>query len=59
MLDDSDVEEREMGLMFGLALLRMCDEVWVFGEISRGMAEEIKEAKEWKKTLRYFREETT
>ena len=59
MLDDSDVEEREMGLMFGLALLRMCDEVWVFGEISRGMAEEIKEAKERKKTLRYFREETT
>ena len=54
-----DFEEREMGLMFGLALLRICDEVWVFGEISRGMAEEIKEAKERKKTLRYFREETT
>ena len=59
MLDDSDFEEREMGLMFGLVLLRMCDEVWVFGEISRGMAEEIKEAKDRKKTLRYFKEETT
>ena len=56
ILDDHDPNEREMGLMFGLALLRICDEVWVFGEVSSGMAQEIEEAKRLKKTLRYFKE---
>lgn len=31
-LDDSDKKERELGTMFGLALLAICDEVWVFGK---------------------------
>ena len=47
ILDDNIPREREMGLMFGLALLATCDEVWVFtdgGEISSGMAKEIEEA---------------
>ena len=57
MLDDTNPEERKMGRMFGMALLGICDEVWVFGEISSGMAEEIREAKTMKKTLRYFGEE--
>ena len=57
MLDDMNPEERKMGQMFGMALLGICDEVWVFGEISSGMAEEIREAKTMKKTLRYFGEE--
>ena len=57
MLDDTNPEERKMGQMFGMALLGICDEVWVFGEISSGMAEEIREAKTMKKTLRYFGEE--
>ena len=56
ILDDHDPNERELGLMFGLALLRICDEVWVFGEASLGMAQEIEEAKRLKKTLRYFKE---
>ena len=56
MLCDSDPGERELGLSFGLALLRMCDEVWVFGEVSSGMAREIEEAKRLKKPLRYFEE---
>lgn len=56
MLCDADPEERELGLSFGLALLRMCDEVWVFGEVSSGMAQEIEEAKRLKKQIRYFEE---
>ena len=56
ILNDSIPEERELGLLFGLALLRMCDEVWVFGKISSGMAQEIEEAKRLKKPLRYFEE---
>ena len=45
-----------LGLLFGLALLRMCDEVWVFGAISPGVAQEIEEAKRLKKQIRYFEE---
>ena len=45
ILKDDDPEERELGLMFGLALLGLCDEIWVFGDISPGMAAEIEEAK--------------
>lgn len=56
ILNDNDSEERELGMMFGLALLRMCDEVWVFGTVSSGVAQEIEEAKRLKKRLRYFEE---
>lgn len=58
ILDDSNPKERELGLMFGLALLAVCDEVWVFGDVSPGMAREIGEAKRLKKKVRYFREVT-
>ena len=43
-------------MLFGLALLRMCDEVWVFGDVSPGVAQEIEEAKRLKKQVRYFKE---
>lgn len=56
ILNDNDSEERDLGLLFGLALLQMCDEVWVFGEVSPGVAQEIKEAKRLKKQIRYFEE---
>jgi hypothetical protein len=58
ILKDDDPEERELGLMFGLALLAMTDEVWVFSEhgISEGMRQEIHEAKCLKKTVRIVRE---
>ena len=56
MLDDNNPDEREMGLMFGLALLAVCDEVWVFGEISAVVAREVAEAKRLKKRVRYFEE---
>lgn len=58
ILDDHNPKERELGLMFGLALLAVCDEVWVFGDVSSGMAREIEEAKRLKKKVRYFREVT-
>jgi hypothetical protein len=54
ILNDNDPEERELGLMFGLALLRLCDEVWVFGTVSPGVAQEIEEAKRLNKRLKYF-----
>lgn len=57
ILNDNDPSERELGLMFGLALLRLCDEVWVFGGVSQGMAQEISEAKRLDKPIRYMKEE--
>jgi len=56
MLDDGVPEERELGCLFGLALLAMCDEVWAFGEISSGMEREIEEAKRLHIPVRYFEE---
>lgn len=56
MLDDNVPEERELGRLFGLALLAVCDEVWAFGEISSGMEREIEEAKRLRIPVRYFEE---
>ena len=58
MLEDSEPRQRELGLSFGLALLAVCDEVWVFGEISSGMAREIEEAKRLEKPVKYIEGET-
>ena len=58
ILQDTVAAERELGTMFGLALLALCDEVWVFGkEPSPGMAAEIAEAKRLNKPLSYYSEE--
>ena len=62
ILNDSDAEERELGLLFGQALLAVCDEVWVFafidakGEyiLSPGMKEELREARRLKKMVRFI-----
>lgn len=62
ILDDSDAKERELGLLFGQALLAICDEVWVFALIdaegkyilSPGMKEELREAKRLKKRVRFI-----
>ena len=56
ILDDNKPADRELGLAFGLALLGLCDEVWVFGPVSRGMAAEIEEARRLNKPLRCFKE---
>lgn len=56
ILRDDDPVERELGILFGLALLRDCDEVWVFGEVSPGVAREIEEAKRMQKRIRFMEE---
>ena len=56
-LNDDVPAERQMGTMYGLALLARCKEVWVFGEyISPGMQTEIEVATQLGKTIRYFTE---
>ena len=54
-MDDSDRDERELGLFFAIVLLGKCDELWVFGErISNGMSREIAKAKKRGIPVRYF-----
>ena len=54
-MDDSDEEERALGLSFGLALLCKCNELWAFGDlVSKGMAAEIAKAKKCGKPVRRF-----
>lgn len=54
-LDDSDRNERELGLFMGIVLLKKCVELWVFGSrISEGMAQEIEHAKRRNMVIRYF-----
>lgn len=44
-LDDDVPSQREVGLKMGLALLKRCDELWVFGpKITEGMKQEIIQA---------------
>ena len=57
-LNDTKYEEREIGLMYGLALLAQCQEVWVFGaDFSEGMKAEIEEARKLGKRVRFFNEQ--
>lgn len=54
-LNDGDPAERRTGLELGLAVLRRCDELWVFGDrVSPGMAAEIAEARRIGLRIRYF-----
>lgn len=62
ILQDNIPEERELGTVFGLALLALCDEVWIFTDgdgLSPGMAAEEHEAKRLGKPIRYFDLEVT
>lgn len=44
MLNDDEPAERMLGMELGLELMKMCDELWVFGSrISEGMKREIDE----------------
>lgn len=57
VLNDADQEERFLGTMFGLALLKDCREVWFFGSgMSPGMQREYDEAMRLKKKIRCFSE---
>lgn len=44
-LDEITPSGRNIGREMGMELLRRCDEIWVFGEPSEGMRDEIEEAK--------------
>lgn len=54
VLSDAVPAERELGLLFGLALLATCQECWFFGELSPGMEQEMQEAKRLRKKIRRF-----
>lgn len=54
-MDDSDKEQRELGLFFALVLLGKCDELWIFGDrVSNGMSQEIKKAEKRGIPIRRF-----
>ena len=54
-LDDTILEQRELGLRLGLALLQGCDEFWVFGSrITDGMAGEVEAAEKLGVPVKYF-----
>ena len=40
-LDDSKAAERRRGMLMGIEMLKLCDELWVFGEPTAGMQAEI------------------
>ena len=57
MLRDHVDEERELGTGFGMALLAVCEEVWIFRDelgLSAGMQAEEQEARRLGKPIRYF-----
>lgn len=50
--------EREKGMMLGFEMLKIMDELWVFGrEITIGMWQEIKTAEEQGIPVRYIKQE--
>lgn len=49
-----DTVKRETIYEANAALVAAADELWVFGEISDGVAAEIAQAKKIKKPIRYF-----
>ena len=56
-MEESDPEQRRLGIFFGLVLQSKCKEVWVFGgNITKGMAVEIEKAHERGLPVRYFTE---
>ena len=51
----SEEREREKAMDMNFALLKLCGEVWVFGDrITEGMAAEIAHAVRLRKKIRYF-----
>jgi hypothetical protein len=51
----SEVDEREKAMDMNFELLRLCGEVWVFGDrITEGMKAEISHAGRIRKNIRYF-----
>lgn len=54
-MNDLNPEERELGLQFGIRMMKLCDEVWVFGDKwSAGMTREIEVARKLGMKIRCF-----
>ena len=54
-MEEDDPAQRDLGIFFGMVLMRKCQEVWVFGrDITKGMAVEIEKAKRRGLPVRYF-----
>lgn len=56
ILDDSIPYEQKLELELGKEILKNCDEVWVYGSVSKDLKEEIKLANEFKIPV-FFMEE--
>ncbi len=58
ILEDGNIKERRLGMFFGLVLLDVCREIWIFsdGEYSQGMKKEYEHAKKKGYKIRYFTE---
>lgn len=57
ILDDSNKEERNLGMLAGLSMLWVCDAVWVFeDEITESMKTEIRFAEKLNIEVRYISE---
>ena len=51
----SEIDERRKALSMNFELMRLCEEIWVFGErITEGMETEIAHAGRLRKNIRYF-----
>ncbi len=53
-LDDSEKRERDAGIAMGTAMLALCDEIWVFDELTTGMRMELAAAIRMDKPVRRF-----
>lgn len=54
-LDDTNPEERKIGISMGFKFMEFCDELWIFGDtISEGMKGDIEEFKKMNKPIRYI-----
>ena len=57
-MDDTDPEQRELGIFFGLILMHRCSEVGAFGSMaSPGMQTEITKARNRGMPVRFFNDE--
>ncbi len=54
-LNEGIEEKRRLGIAMGMELLTLCDEGWVFGEATEGMAAEIASATEQGKEIIFRR----
>ena len=55
-LNDDILKERELGRQAGMSLLWFCDEIWVFGEQTESMQDEIRFGKNMKIRMRKISE---